>query len=179
MLFTFAFDTLALVVADLYFQHPNPPAGQEGAEHGVRLELRHAVAEELRGSVYSARPISIAEPLWRVDLLRSVATAGTVLDRAHHHPEFTGWDESVRVFDDHLTHDPIPWLEKELSDISAVLVRAGVPEATATAADRAQLQLALPRILDETSWLLDQTLAGHLGRAPSGVPDGLVRSSWL
>src|SRR5689334_19306985 len=146
MLITFGFDKLALVAADLFFQHPDPPPGQEGAEHGVRVELRHIEAGELRGSVYSARPVSVAEPLWRVDLLRSVDASGTGLDRAHHHPTFTGWDESARVFVDELSNDPIVWLKQELSALPAVLARAGVAESTATSRDISELRLALPRI---------------------------------
>lgn len=179
MLITFGFDRLALVAADLYFQHPDPPPGQEGAEHGVRLELRHIEAGGLRGSVYSARPVAVAEPLWRVDLLRSVGTPGTPLDRAHHHPAFTGWDESARVFDEELSTDPFAWLERELSDLPAVLARAGVAESTATPRDLAELRLAVPRVLEVVRWLLDQTLTGPLAQAPQPATAGLVRASWL
>lgn len=179
MLITFGFDQLALVAADLYFQHPDPPPGQEGAEHGVRLELRHIKAGELRGSVYSARPLFVAEPLWRVDLLRSVGTPGTGLDRAHHHPTFTGWDESTRVFDDDLSGDPVAWLERELSALPAVLARADVAESTATPRDIAELRLALPRILELVRWLLDQSLTGELAQAPVPATAGLVRAGWL
>jgi hypothetical protein len=178
MLITFAFDHVAVVAADLYFQHPNPPPGQEGAEHGVRLELRHIEAGELRGSAYSARPLCITEPLWRVDLLRSVRATGMVLDRAHHHPTFTAWDESARVFVDELRDEPLAWLEKELSDLPAVLRRAGAMKGVGTPRDLAELRLALPRILASVRWLLDLTLAGELG-PPAAARDGLVRSSWL
>lgn len=179
MLITFGFDQLALVAADLYFQHPDPPLGQEGAEHGVRLELRHIAAGELRGSVYSARPVFLADPLWRIDLLRSVDASGAALDRAHHHPAFTGWDESARVFDEELTGDPMAWLDRELSALPAVLARAGVPESTATPRDLDELRLALPRILDLVRWLLDQSLTGQLAQAPTPAAAGLVRASWL
>lgn len=179
MLRVFAFDQLALVAADLYFQHPDPPAGQEGAEHGVRLELRRIEAGELRGSVYSARPIAVAEPLWRVDLLESVDGPRAPLDRTHHHPRFTGWDESERVFEEELSADPVGWLEKQLSDLPAVLARAGATADAASPADLAELRLALPQILDAVQWLLDQVRAGELGRAPAFGTVGLIRSSWL
>ena len=179
MLITFGFDRLALVAADLYFQHPNPPAGQEGAEHGVRLELRHIKAGELRGSVYSARPVFVADPLWRVDLLRSVGASGSRLDRAHHHPTFTGWDESARVFEDDLSGDPVAWLERELSALPAVLARAGVAESTATPRDIVELRLALPKVLELVRWLLDQSLTGELAQAPDPATTGLVRAGWL
>lgn len=179
MLITFGFDRFALVLADLYFQHPHPPAGQQGPEHGVRLELRRIEAAELRGSVYSARPVFIADPVWRVDLLKSVGAEGAGLDRAHHHPTFTGWDESARAFEDELSQDPLGWLETELSDLPSVLARAGVPDTVAGPRDVAELRLALPRILDTVRWLLEQTLTGGLGTAPATATDGLVRASWL
>lgn len=179
MLITFGFDQFALVAADLYFQHPEPPAGQEGAEHGVRLELRRIQAEELRGSVYSARPVFIADPVWRVDLLRSVGAAGSGLDRAHHHPTFTGWDESTRAFEDELTQDPLAWLEKELQDLPSVFARAGVTDTVPSPRDIAELRLALPRILDTVRWLLNQALTGELAKPPATATDGLVRASWL
>ncbi len=179
MLITFGFDQLALVAADLYFQHPDPPAGQEGPEHGVRLELRRIEATELRGSVYSARPVFVADPVWRVDLLKSVGAAGAGLDRAHHHPTFTGWDESARAFEEDLSQDPFAWLEKELLDLPSVLARAGVAETVTTPRDIAEMRLALPRILDTIRWLLDQALTGELAKAPATATDGLVRASWL
>lgn len=178
MLITFGFDRLALVAADLYFQDPHRPAGQGGAEHGIRLELRRIQAEQLRGSEYSARPVFIADPVWRVDLFRSVDAAGAGLDRAHHHPTFTGWDESARAFEDELSKDPLAWLEKELQDLPAVLARAGVTD-TASPRDIAELRLALPRVLDTVRWLLDQALTGELAEAPATATDGLVRAGWL
>ena len=40
VLYAFGFERVGVVVGDLYFVDPNPREGQEGAEHGVRLELR-------------------------------------------------------------------------------------------------------------------------------------------
>ena len=40
MLYAFGFERVGVVVGDLYFLDPRPGKGQEGAEHGVRLELR-------------------------------------------------------------------------------------------------------------------------------------------
>lgn len=179
MLLTFGFDQIALVAADLYFQHPDPPPGQEGPEYGVRLELRRVEAGELRGSVYSARPIFVAEPIWRVDLLKSVAGPGTDLDRAHHHPTFEGWDESVRAFDDALSADPLTWLQKELVDLPAVLERAGVETTLITDRDVVELRLALPRIMEMVGWLLARTLVGEFVRASNSPAEGLIRAGWL
>ena len=59
MLYAFGFERIGVVVSDLYFVDPNPDPGQEGAEHGVRLEVRLLGQGELRGSIYSARPIEV------------------------------------------------------------------------------------------------------------------------
>lgn len=40
MLYAFGFERVGVVVGDLYFDNPRAARGQEGAEHGVRLELR-------------------------------------------------------------------------------------------------------------------------------------------
>jgi hypothetical protein len=179
MLYTFGFDRLALLVGDLYFQDPDPAEGQEGPERGVRLELRRIEAGELMGSIYSARPIAIAEPLWRVDLLESAAGPQGSFDRTHHHPKFTGWDQSERVFEEELFAEPLGWLERKLSNLPAVLTRAGAAADTASPDDLAGLRLAMRQILDATRWLLGRVWAGELGRPPAVPTTGLIRSSWL
>ena len=99
MLQLFGFDRIGVVVGDIYFINPSPAKGQEGPEHGVRLEVRMLEAGELSGSIYSARPISIAEPIWRVDLLESTDGPPGSLNRAHHHPNMRNWEPNKRVFD--------------------------------------------------------------------------------
>ena len=59
MLYAFGFDRVGVLVSDLYFVDPKPQPGQEGAEHGVRLEVRMLGQGELQGSIYSARPIEV------------------------------------------------------------------------------------------------------------------------
>ncbi|MET8546532.1 hypothetical protein ABZW03_38845 [Kitasatospora sp. NPDC004799] len=179
MLYAFGFDRLAVLAGDLYFQHPNPPLGQEGPERGVRLELRRIKAEELRGSVYSARPISVEQAIWRVDLLETVDREPGSFDRTHYHPTFQGWDESARRFDEELSADPLAWLEKKLLDLPGVLSEAGVPADTAGPDDLTGIRLATPEILDATRRLLARVRAGELNRPPEVPVPGLVRSSWL
>lgn len=179
MLNAFGFDRLAVLASDLYFQHPDPPSGQEGPEHGVRLELRHIAAGALRGSIYSARPISFDEPIWRVDLLESVAGRPGSLDRAHHHPAFSGWNESQRIFEEDLSADPIGWLELRLSDLPGLLVRAGAPADTAGPGDVVGLRLALPQIIQAVQWLLARVRAGALGQPPAVPGSGVIRAGWL
>lgn len=90
MLQVFAFDKIGVVLSDLYFVDPNPGQGQEGPERGVRLEVRILSQGQLNGSIYSARPIEVGEPVWRADLLESVDGTPGSFDRTHHHPQMRG-----------------------------------------------------------------------------------------
>ena len=48
VLYAFGFERVGVVVGDLYFVDPNPGNGQEGPEHGVRVELRVLSRGELK-----------------------------------------------------------------------------------------------------------------------------------
>jgi hypothetical protein len=189
VLYVFGFDRVGVVVGDLYFVDPNPGKGQEGPEHGVRVELRVLARGELNGSVYSAQPIEVAAPIWRADLLESVAGLPGSFDRTHHHPAFTGWNPGRRVFVKELSADPLGWLSGELTDLDALLASAGFPLETAGPDDARELREATPEIVDATRRLLGRVRSGELGNPPAGDPaasatgtDGeqvLVRSGWL
>jgi len=174
MLYIFGFDRLGVVAGDLYFVNPDPLEGQEGPEQGVRLELRLLERGALRGSVYSARPIAIERPIWRADLLESVANPGT-LDRAHHHPRFRGWEPGPRHFVDEMDADPPAWVLARLSDLDALLVDAGVAVDELGPDDGRQLRSALPEITTALHRLLDGVQRGELAR-PSADD---ARVSWL
>ncbi|MDQ1519454.1 MAG: hypothetical protein QOI55_527 [Actinomycetota bacterium] len=178
MLYAFAFEKIGIVASDLYFLDPNPGPGQEGAEQGVRLELRVFERSELRGSMYSARPIAVDRPVWRVDLLESVAHSGS-LDRAHHHPRFNGWEPRTRSFVEELSADPIAWLTKRLSDLDGVLDEAGLPRDEVGPEDVDDVRRAAPEIVDAVRRLLDGVRAGDLGRPPAGDTIESARVSWL
>lgn len=77
MLYTFGFERIGILVGDLYFVDPKPAKGQEGPEHGVRLELRVLERGELKGSIYSAQPIVIGRPVWRRLALARLASAAS------------------------------------------------------------------------------------------------------
>jgi hypothetical protein len=188
VLYAFGFERVGVVVGDLYFVDPKPIKGQEGAEHGVRLELRALGRGELKGSVYSAQPIEVGAPIWRVDLLESVAGQPGSFDRTHHHPAFTGWSPGHRVFVPELSADPLGWLAGKLADLDSVLAAAGLPGGAAGPDDAADLRRAAPEIVDVTRRLLDRVRLGELGNPPPGRPsDGaavgggqtLVRAGWL
>ncbi len=179
MLYTFGFERVGVVVSDLYFVDPNPREGQEGAERGVRLELRLLEHGELRGSIYSARPIEIGQPIWRADLLELVSGPPGSLNRAHHHPSFNGWEPGRRTFDPELTSDPVGWVGKQLTDLDAVLERAGVSDAGSFAADAQGLRDHAPEILSVLGRLLDDVKAGKAAIVPDGDAPESARNSWL
>jgi hypothetical protein len=178
MLQAFVFEKVGVVVGDIYFLDPHPRKGQEGPEHGVRLELRVFDRGELKGTIYSAVPIEAAKPIWRVDLLESMDGEPGSYNRTHHHPVFDGWNPTRRVFLKELSSDPLGWLEKELSDLPAVLQRAGFPADTADPSDADGLREFAPAIAATADMMLKKVRAGELGLAPAKDADS-IRTGWL
>ena len=178
MLYAFGFDRIGVLVSDLYFVDPNPGKGQEGPERGVRLEVRMFERGKLNGSIYSAQPISIDRPIWRADLLESVAGPPGSFDRTHHHPAFRGWEPGRRRFVDELTADPLGWVRDRLSDFDGLLEQAGISPDEVDPADAGSLKERVPEILDATRRLLDRVRSGELAQPPA---DELVsaRVGWL
>jgi hypothetical protein len=172
MLYVFGFEQLGVVVSDLYFLDPKPGKGQEGAEHGVRLELRALERGALKGTIYSAQPIEVGQPIWRVDLLETVAGPPGSADRTHHHPAFRGWDPGPRVFARELTADPLGWLGARLADLDGVLAAAGFPADAAGPGDAESLRRAAPEIVDVTRGLLARVRSGELGNPPAARAGG-------
>lgn len=179
MLQLFGFDRIGVVIGDLYFLDPVQKPGQEGAEHGVRLEVRLLEPGELVGSIYSARPISIAAPVWRADLLETVDGPAGSMNRTHHHPRMQDWEPRGRVFDPELSADPVGWVGKQLSDLEGLLDRAGIEVDATLAGDAESLREAVPDVQRAVTTMLDQVKAGRLGTAPAGEQLTGARISWL
>jgi len=179
MLQAFVFERVGIVVGDLYFLDPDPHPGQEGAEHGVRLELRVFDRGDLKGTIYSAMPIEVGRPIWRMDLLEAVDGKPGSFDRTHHHPKFNGWDPTDRQFLRELSSDPLGWLAAQLADLPAVLERAGVPPEVADPSDAASLRDIAPAIVGVTSMMLDKVRAGELGLPPADDAVDSARNGWL
>jgi hypothetical protein len=179
VLYVFAFERLGVVLSDLYFVDPHPGPGQEGAERGVRLELRFMERGHRGGSVYASQPITIDSPIWRVDLLESVDNPGS-LDRAHHHPQMTNWEPGNRRFVPDLTADPLAWLAGRLEDIRTVLDIAEVDRTEIDDSEIDQLQASAPEIVEAVRRVLKGIADGDLARAPESADSAaLVRESWL
>ena len=179
MLQAFVFERVGVVVGDLYFLDPNPHKGQEGAEHGVRLELRVFDRGDLKGTIYSAMPIEVGRPIWRVDLLEAVDGKPGSFNRTHHHPKFNGWDPTSRQFLRELSSDPLGWLAGQLADLPAVLERAGVAPEVADPSDAASLRDIAPAIVGVTGVMLDKVRAGELGLPPADDAVDSIRNGWL
>jgi hypothetical protein len=189
MFHAFGFERVGVLTGDLYFVDPHPGKGQEGAEHGVRVELRVLGRGALKGSIYSAQPIEVGQPIWRADLLESVAGRPGSFDRTHYHPVFSGWNPSRRVFVAELSADPLGWLGQKLADLDGLLASAGFPPDTVGPDDAEQLRSAAPQIVDATRGLLDKVRAGELGNPPREaapasavaptVDPVLIRAGWL
>jgi hypothetical protein len=183
MLYVFAFDRVGVAVGDLFFVDPQPESGQEGAERGVRLEVRLMERPPLTGSIYSSQTIVADRPVWRADLLESVDGPMGSFDRTHHHPQFKGWEPCPRVFEPAMSADPVAFVGEQLADLDALLAGAGLDASAVGPDDAAQLRAAVPEIVAVVQRLLDGVHAGELATAP--VVDGRadlgdsVRSSWL
>jgi len=178
MLQAFVFERVGVVVGDLYFLDPDPHPGQEGPEHGVRLELRVFNRGELKGTIYSATPIEVGQPIWRADLLESVDGKPGSFNRTHHHPKFTGWNPGPRVYLRELSADPLGWLAGQLADLPALLERAGMPQDVADPSDAGNLKDVAPTIVGVTGMMLAKVRSGELGLAPAGEADS-IRAGWL
>jgi hypothetical protein len=178
MLAAFGFETLGVVVGDMYFVDPDPLSGQETPERGVRLELRLVDRDEPQGSIYAGIPIAFTRPVWRVDLFGSTESPPGTLDRAHHHPRFDGWEPGRRTFVDELSADPLSWLADQLADPAAVLACAGVDPDEVSEADKTGLAATAPEIVAVVKRMLDGVRDGILAPAPA-EPVAAARTGWL
>ncbi len=178
MLQLFGFDRIGVVVGDIYFVDPHPRDGQEGAERGVRLEVRMLQPGDLNGSIYSSRPIEVAEPVWRADLLETADGPPGSLNRAHHHPGVKNWEPGRRVFDPAMTADPVSWVGTQLTDLEGLLGAAGIEVDENLAADAQSLRAVVPQVQRVVGAMLDRVKAGELARAPDGQVAS-ARVSWL
>ncbi|MFC5144971.1 hypothetical protein [Streptomyces aureoversilis] len=182
MLYVFGFERIGVVASDMYFVDPDPIPGQEGAERGVRLEVRVLRPGDLPGGIYASRPVVVDRPLWRADLLESVAGPSGSLDRAHHHPKFDGWEPGGRVFVEELSAAPLDWVAGRLADLDTLLAEADVPASEAGPDDAADLRNAVPDIMAAVRRLLDGVAKGELARPPAGQAEEDIanaRVSWL
>lgn len=179
MLTVFGFERVGVVLGDLYFVDPNPGPGQEGAERGVRVELRFIEPQQQDGSIYAARPILIGEPIWRLDLLESVEASPGSFDRTHHHPSMRSWEPGRRKFERELSADPLGFLAARLRDLPGLLAQADLPSDAVGEGDARQLREHADEIVAVTAKMLDGVHRGDLARPAEPDASGLARTGWL
>ncbi|MGW7088890.1 hypothetical protein ACWGH2_36035 [Streptomyces sp. NPDC054871] len=179
MLYALGFERVGVVAGDLYLVDPSLPAGREGPERGVRVEVRMFRRGDADGSLYKAWPITVERPLWRADLLESVAGPAGSLDRAHYHPRFNGWAPVDDVFTEELTADPLGWLAGKLADPDALLAEAGVAAHEVGPHDVTDLRSAQPQIMAAVVGLVDTAAGGTRARPPDWEQLETARISWL
>jgi hypothetical protein len=179
VLYAFGFERVGVVASDLYFVDPSPTPGQEGAERGVRLEVRLLERPALQGSIYAAQAIVVDRPVWRADLLESVAGPPGSFDRTHHHPRFDGWDPGPRQFDEAMSASPVDWVGERLADLPSLLEGTGVDASAVGGADAQALRQAVPEILDVVRRLLRRVQAGELAAPPGTGQLASARAGWL
>ena len=179
MLYVFGFEKIGVVISDLYFLDPYPDPGQgDGAERGVRLEIRLLEQGTVEGTIYASRPIAIGRPLWRGDLLETVDGPFGSFDRTHHHVAMDGYEPDKRVFDESLSSDPLGFLRDALSDLPKLLSQAKYEPEEIGPHDAEQLRAAVPEIVGVVDSLLKRIYAGELAQAPVGEVEE-ARLSWL
>jgi hypothetical protein len=179
MLYAFGLGRVGVLVSDLFIVLPNPAPGHEGAEHGVRVEVRLMEGGELPAGSPAARPITVGAPVWRGDLLETVDGPPGSFNRAHHHPVFRDWTPGPRVFDESLKADPVRFVSQQLADLEGLLQRAGLADDQEAAADAQSLRACVPEIIETVERLLARIRAGELAAAPDGEPVAAARVGWL
>jgi hypothetical protein len=179
MLHVFAFGRVGVAVGDLYFVDPRPGPGQQGAERGVRVEVRLMESPARDGSIYASRPILVGPPLWRADLLESVAGPPGSYDRTHHHPRMRDWEPDTRQFDAEMSADPLRFVGQRLADLDGMLTDAGMDPTVVEPDDAAELRETVAEIVDTIGRLLAGVRAGRLARPPEGERQEGARVGWL
>ncbi|MEU0084713.1 hypothetical protein [Streptomyces sp. NPDC006274] len=146
----FIADRLCITVEGVDFHNPNRP--QDGRECGARLELRFVERDNLPGSIYVSRALSLARAVCRFDFLES---APGKQDRMHWHPAMEDGEAFKRLYDEDLSRDPLAWLGERLRDGVRTLELGGVEDSGRFADDAEALALLADAIVAETAATLD------------------------
>jgi hypothetical protein len=174
MLSAFGFRHLCVAVSDLYLLDPE---ADQGAEQGVRLELR-TIERQPSPSIFAAASIVLGRPIWRVDLLESVDNPGS-LDRAHHHTQFDSWEPNDRQFVADLSVDPLAWVGGRLANLGPLLDEIGLSGDDPAREDVDDARAAVDDVLHAVQQALEGVRSGKLARPPDASAAGAARVGWL
>jgi hypothetical protein len=180
MLYLFGFEKVGVVFGDLYFFSPEAQGEEPGAEHGVRLEVRLLEKGPAEGSEYGSRRITADAPLWRADILETIAGPVGSHDRTHHHPEMHNWNGGYLIYEPLLKDDPVAFVAKALSDLDWLLADSDYGPEDVGPDDARQLREATPEISETLGRLIKRVQAGELGTKPPSYDESqLVRTGWM
>ncbi len=115
----FVFNEVAVIIRHWY------EIGEEGREHGARLEIRKLTPSPRRGTESASQVIVIDEPLWRADLFDLIGDEPGGFGRAHYHHKFDGPEPTARDWAKDLSADPIAWCRAQLSNLEELIPAAG------------------------------------------------------
>jgi hypothetical protein len=137
----FVFNEVAVLVRHWY------EIGEDGREHGARVEIRRLVPAPRRGTESASQVVTIDEPVWRADLFDLLGEEPGNFTRAHYHHRFIGPEPTARDWTDGLSTDPIGWCREQLSNLERILSAAKV-SLTDPALEAAELREACERMMD-------------------------------
>lgn len=177
MLAAFGFETMGVVVGDMFFVDPARSKARRPRSGESDWNCASSTATSRRGR--STRGS---------DLLQPPGVAGGPV-RIHREPardarpgpsppRFDGWEPGRRHFVPELSADPVGWLAGQLADPAAVLTRAGVDPDEVSEADKAGLAAAAPEIVAAVKRMLDGVRDGELAPSPE-EPVAAARTGWL
>jgi hypothetical protein len=115
----FVFNEVAVIIRHWY------EIGEDGREHGARVEIRQLTPSPRRGSESASQLIAIDEPIWRADLFDLLGEEPGNFGRAHYHHKFDGVEPTARDWAADLSADPISWCRDQLSNLEGLIPAAG------------------------------------------------------
>jgi hypothetical protein len=145
----------------------------EEVDAGCRIDIRRAEAypgSHHRPGAEGFRVLPVGDGgIYRIDLSVRVDSGDDEV-RYHHHPTFVEGDVGPRVFDDHLSADPLGWIERRLRDLPGLLREKGRPE-LADSVDTAALDAAIPTVMSAVKAALHPSSRAVLVHAAGGGGD--------
>jgi hypothetical protein len=140
----FVFNEVAVIIRHWY------EVGEDGREHGARVEIRKLTPSPRRGSESASQLIAIDQPIWRADLFDLLGDEPGAFGRAHYHHRFDGPEPTARDWSAELSADPLSWCRDRLSNLEELIPAAG---ATLTDLDleAQELRDACDRMVDSVN----------------------------
>jgi hypothetical protein len=140
----FVFNEIAVIIRHWY------EIGEDGREHGARVEIRKLTPLPRRGSESASQLMEIDQPIWRADLFDLLGDEPGSFGRAHYHHRFDGPEPVERDWAADLTADPLAWCRDRLSSLEELIPAAGAT-LTDLALEAQELRDACDRMIESVS----------------------------